>query len=277
MVGKLHKSWPGGHVYMLVAVDKVTKWVEAAPVITQDSTAAINFIKSIVFCFGVPHSIITDNGTNFTSKEFKSYCESMGIKLKFASVAHPKTNGQVEKANGLICNGIKKRLLAPLEKAKHAWVDELPSALWSLRTTPNAATQETPFFLVHGAEAVLPVEMTHEAPRIAAYDETTSTEALQDDVDALDEARDVALTRAMQYQQNLRNYHSSRVCPRSFVVGDLVLRLKQDGHGKLESPWVGPYIITEVIPGGAYQLQDKKTGKDESNPWNAEQLRRFYA
>jgi hypothetical protein len=72
----------------------------------------------------------------------------MEIKLKFASVAHPKTNGQVEKANGLICNGIKKRLLAPLEKAKHAWVDELPFVLWSLRTTPNAATQETPFFLV---------------------------------------------------------------------------------------------------------------------------------
>jgi hypothetical protein len=61
------------------------------------------------------------------------------------------------------------------------------------------------------------------------------------------------------------------------VVGDLVLQLKQDVHGKLESPWVGPYIVTEVIPGGAYRLQDKKTGKDESNPWNAEQLRWFYA
>jgi hypothetical protein len=260
-----------------VAVDKFTKWVEAAPVTTQDSMAAINFIKSIVFRFGVPHTIITDNETNLTSKEFKNYCESMGIKLKFASVAHPKTNGQVEKANDLICNGIKKRLLAPLEKAKHAWVDELPSVLWSLRTMPNAATQETPFFLVHGAEAVLPVEITHEAPRIAAYDEATSIEALQDDFDALDEARDVALAIATQYQQSLRNYHSSRVRPRSFMVVDLVLRLKQDCHGKLESPWVGPYIVTEVIPGGAYRLQDKKTGKDESNPWNAEQLRCFYA
>jgi hypothetical protein len=262
---------------MLVAIDKFTKWVEAALVTTQDSTAAIKFIKSIVFRSGVPHSIITDNETNFTSKEFKSYCESMGIKLKFASVAHPKTNRQVEKVNGLICNEIKKRLLAPLEKAKHAWLDELPSVLWSLRITPNAATQETPFFLVHGIEVVLPVESTHEAPRIVAYDETTSTEALQDDVDALDKARDVALDRATQYQQSQRNYHSTRVRPRSFVVGDLVLRLKQDGHGKLESPWVGPYIITEVILGGAYRLQDKKTGKDESNPWNADQLRRFYA
>jgi hypothetical protein len=161
MVGKLHKPWPGGHVYMLVAVDKFTKWVEAAPVTTQDSTVTINFIKSIVFRFGVPHNIITDNWTNFTSKEFKNYCESMATKIKVASVVHPKTNGQVEKANGLICNYIKKRLLAPLKKAKHAWVDELPSVLWSLRTTPNAATQDSPFFLVHGAEAVLPVEITH--------------------------------------------------------------------------------------------------------------------
>jgi IS30 family transposase len=103
---------------MLVAVDKFTKWVEAAPVTTQDSIAAINFIKSIAFRFGVSHNIITDNGTNFTSKEFKSYYESLGIKLKFASLAHPKTNGQVEKANGLICNGIKKEAIITLGKSQ---------------------------------------------------------------------------------------------------------------------------------------------------------------
>jgi hypothetical protein len=213
MVGKLHKSWPDGYVYMLVAVNKFIKWIEAALVTNQDSTTAVNFIKSIVFCFGVPHSIITDNGTNFTSKEFKDHCESMGIKLNFASIAHTQTNGQVKKANRLICNGIKKRLVAPLEKAKHAWVDELPSVLWSLRTTPNTATQETPFFLFHGAEAVLLVEITHEAPRICTYNETTSNEALQDDIDALDKARDVALSRSTQYQQNLQNYHSHQVRP----------------------------------------------------------------
>jgi hypothetical protein len=71
MVGKLHKSWSGGHVYMLIAVDKFTKWVKAAAITTQDSTVVINLNKSIIFHFGVPHSIITDNGTNFTSKELK--------------------------------------------------------------------------------------------------------------------------------------------------------------------------------------------------------------
>jgi hypothetical protein len=61
------------------------------------------------------------------------------------------------------------------------------------------------------------------------------------------------------------------------MVGNLVLQPKQDDHGKLESPWLGPYIVTEVIPGGAYRRQDKKSGKDEGNPWNADQLWRFYA
>jgi hypothetical protein len=83
-----------------VAVDKFTKWVHAAPVTTQDSTTAINLIKSIIFRFGVPHNIITDNGTNFISKEYKNYCESMGIKLKFASVAHPKQTDKSKKAMG---------------------------------------------------------------------------------------------------------------------------------------------------------------------------------
>jgi hypothetical protein len=73
--------------------------------------------------------------------------------------------------------------------------------------------KKLPFFLVHGVEAVLLVEIMHEAPRVTTYDEVTSTEALQDDVDALDEARDKALERATQYQQSLRNYHSSRVRP----------------------------------------------------------------
>jgi hypothetical protein len=155
-------------------------------------------------------------------------------------------------------------------------VDELPSVLWSLRTTPNTATQETPFFLVHGAEAVLPVETLHDSPRVAAYEEEASQKSLEDDVDALDEARDKVLSRVTQYQQNLKNYHSRRLRPRSFEVADLVLRLKQDGHEKLESPWIGPYVVTEVIPGGAYRLQDKKTGQVEGNPWNVAQLRRFY-
>jgi transposase InsO family protein len=88
------------------------------PVTTAEATAAVNFIKTIVFRFGVPHTIIKDNGSNFRSVEFQEYCEGLVIQLRFASVAYPQTNVQVEKANGLVCNGIKKRLMAPFYRAE---------------------------------------------------------------------------------------------------------------------------------------------------------------
>lgn len=235
MVGPLPKSSPGGHTFLLVAVDKFTKWIEAVPVTNQGATAAVNFFKGITCRFGTPHSIITDNGSNFTSEEFQEFCEERGIQISYASVSHPQTNGQVEKANGLVCSGLKKRLLRPLKKAAGAWVEELPSVLWSLRTTPNRSTQYTPFFMVYGAEAVLPSDVRFEAPRVVAFTEASSSEGLEDSVDLLDEARDIASARSMVYQQALRNYHSRRVRNRSFSKGDLVLRLVIPGKDPTSS------------------------------------------
>lgn len=108
MVGKLQKSSPGGHVYLLVAVDKFTKWIEAMPVTTQDATSAVKFIESIILGFGVSHSIITDNGSNFASAELQDFCNEMGIQVSYASVVHPQTSGQVKKENGLVCSSLKK-------------------------------------------------------------------------------------------------------------------------------------------------------------------------
>ena len=78
-------------------------------------------------------------------------------------------------------------------------------------------------------------------------------------MDLLDEIGNIALARTTVYQHALRNYHSRRVRIRSFAKGDLVLKLKQKGHHKLESPWEGPYIVTDVIPGGAYRIKDVTT------------------
>jgi hypothetical protein len=191
-------------------------------------------------------------------------------------VAHSKSNGQVEKANGLICGGLKKRLLRPLKRAADAWVEELPSVLWSMRTTPNSSIGYTPFFLLFGAEVVLPTDVRYCAPRVVAYVEEDTQTALEDAHNLLDEARDVALARSAVYQQSLRNYHNRRVRGWSFEPGNFVLRLKQTSTSKLESPWEGPYLIHEAISGGAYRLRNPKIGVDVENPWNAAQLREFY-
>jgi transposase InsO family protein len=101
-VSPLPKSSRGGRTYMLVAVDKFSKWIEAAPVTNQEATTMVNFFESITCRYGVPNSIITDNGNNFTSGEFQEFTKEVGIKIKYASMMHPKTNGQVEKVNGLV-------------------------------------------------------------------------------------------------------------------------------------------------------------------------------
>src|SRR3954469_6080674 len=133
MVGPLNNSSKGGRTHLLVAVDTFTKWFEAVLITSSKALTTVNFIKSIIFRFGVPHNIITDNGMNFTAAEFQNFCEELGIKINYASVAHPQSNGQVEKANGIVCGGIKKRLLAPLEQVVGNWVEELSTVLWSMR------------------------------------------------------------------------------------------------------------------------------------------------
>ena len=93
--------------HLLVAVDKFTKWVEAEPISKCDAATAVQFLKKIIFRFGFPHSIITDNGTNLSKGEMEEFCQREHIRLDVASVAHPQSNGQAERANQEILKGIK--------------------------------------------------------------------------------------------------------------------------------------------------------------------------
>jgi hypothetical protein len=106
----------------------------------------------------------------------------------------------VEKANGLVLSGIRPRLVEPHERSAGCWVEELPSVLWSLRTTPNRSVDFTPFFLVYGAEAVLPTDIEFDAPRVVQYTEKQAKEAREDGIDLLEEAREQALARSALYQ-----------------------------------------------------------------------------
>ena len=102
--------------HVLVMVDKFTKWLEVKPIGKCDGHTAVKFLKDIILRYGYPHSIITDNGTNFAQGEFKWFCDDNNIRLDIASVAHPQANGQVERTNALVLSGIKPRLIEPLEK-----------------------------------------------------------------------------------------------------------------------------------------------------------------
>jgi transposase InsO family protein len=179
-----------------VAVNKFSKWIEARPIVSVCSEEVVSFFTDIIYRFGNPNTIITDNGTQFTGKKFLNFCDDNHIRVIWSAVAHPKTNGQVKRANGMILQGLKTRIFKRFDKFRARWVAELPSVLWSLHTTPSRATGFTPFFMVHGFEAVLPTDIDYGSPRVQAYTEEGNQVVLEDAIDQLDKARVAALPRA---------------------------------------------------------------------------------
>jgi transposase InsO family protein len=141
---------PGGYTHLLVAIDKFSKWVKVRPITNLRAEQAVTFFTDIIYRFGVPNSIITDNGSQFTGWKFLEFRDKFHICVDWAAVAHPQTNGQVERANGMILQGLKPRIFNRLNKSDRKCLQKLPAVVWSLRTTPSRATGFTPFFLVYG-------------------------------------------------------------------------------------------------------------------------------
>jgi transposase InsO family protein len=139
MIGPFKKA-QGGYTHVLVAIDKFTKWIEYKPIASLTSAKAVEFIQDIIFRFAIPNSIITDLGSNFTSLEFFDFCEQRSIQIKYASVAHLRANGQVERANGMILEALRKKVFDKNEKFAGKWIRELSYVVWSLRTQPSRAS-----------------------------------------------------------------------------------------------------------------------------------------
>jgi hypothetical protein len=154
---------------------------------------------------------------------------------------------------------------------------ELPSMVWSLRTTLSRTTGFTLFFLVYGVKAILPTDLEYGSPRTRVYDDRSNRTNREDSLDQLEEARDMALLHSARYQQSLRRYHARGIRSRDLQVGNLVLRLRQDARGrhKLTPPWEGPFIIAKILKPGTYKLANSQ-GEVYSNAWNIRQVRRFY-
>jgi transposase InsO family protein len=146
----------GNFKYVVVAVEYFPKWIEAKPLATITlATVQKFFWQNIVCRFGVPKAIIVDNGTQFDAETFKDLCDRIGIKIHFASVRHTKSNGLVERANGIIMIGIMKLIF---NQPRGKWLDELIKVVWSHNTTVSRSTRFTPFKLLFGDEAITPEE-----------------------------------------------------------------------------------------------------------------------
>ncbi|KAK8928408.1 hypothetical protein KSP39_PZI017378 [Platanthera zijinensis] len=273
----------GQRRFLLVMVDYFSKWLEVKALAKVTSQVVKSFVWGEIICrHGLPLAIITDNGPQFASREFVDFCVRLGIDLRFASVHHPRSNGQMEAANKVIMNLLKKKV----ENLRGSWVEQLPSVLWALRTTPSSATGETPFKLSHGSEAVIPVEFEVESPRVTAArrgDEewlVDNGEEQRLSLDLVEELRELTSIRQEEVKRRMSRYFDKHVRVKQFEKGDLVLK-KVDAAGrgasvgKLNPNWEGPFIVKEVLKSGGYHLQDVD-GTPLDRARSGDDLKRFY-
>ena len=142
--------------FLLVGVDYFTKWIEVKPLTTITAAKVKGFVwKNIICRFDIPHTIVSDNGRQFTDHSLITYYEELGIRHVTSSVEHPQTNGQAEAANKIILNELKRRL----GMAKGRWPEELLEVLWAYQCTPQSTTGETPYTMVYGTTTMIPVEV----------------------------------------------------------------------------------------------------------------------
>jgi hypothetical protein len=146
-------------------------------------------------------------------------------------MAHTRSNRQAEHANTEVLRGLKTKTFDQLKGSGKGWFEEVPTVLWSLWTTPNRATGETPFSIVYGTEAVLPTELKYGSPQVCTYGEDAQHVARVDDVNFLKETRSWVAVRSARYEQGLHHYHIRRVWPRELEAGDLILRRIQNAKG----------------------------------------------
>ncbi|XP_022020027.1 uncharacterized protein LOC110920078 [Helianthus annuus] len=244
----------GGVRFLLVAIDYFTKWIKAKPLRTITGDQILRFVWENIVCrYGMPLCIVSDNGKQFPEKPFKTWCERMHIEQNFTSVAHPQANGQVERANRSIVEGIKKRL----GKEGVSWADKLPHDLWAHRTMPKTSTKETPFSLTYGTEAVILAEVGIPTPHmLQSQDE--NKQQLQMNLDLVEERREVVAIREAKYKKELEKHYNSKVKEVRFKEGNYVMRRNDaslaEGTGKMSPKWEGPYQIKTAGKNGAYTL-----------------------
>nr|GEX57603.1 reverse transcriptase domain-containing protein [Tanacetum cinerariifolium] len=218
--------------FLIVAMDYFIKWIEAKPVTTITGNQMKKFVWDNIVCrFGLPREIISDNGKQFRDYSFKDWCEKLCIHQHFASVKHPQTNGLMERANRSLGEGIK------------------------------ASNGDTPFSLTYETEAVIPIEIGMPTLRTAKVDLVGNNEALEVNLDLIEERREEAAIREAKSKAKMEKYYHSKVRNTSFKLGDLVYRNNDASRakdtGKLDPKWEGPYEVTEALGKGAYNLRGR--------------------
>nr|GEY06024.1 reverse transcriptase domain-containing protein [Tanacetum cinerariifolium] len=145
--------------YILLAVDYLSKWVEAKALPTNDARVVCKFLKSLFARFGTPCAIISDRGTHFCNDQFAKVMLKYDVTHRLAIAYHPQTSGQVEVSN----RGLKRILERTVGENRASWSDKLDDALWAFRTAFKTPIGCTPYKLMYRKACHLPIKLEHKA------------------------------------------------------------------------------------------------------------------
>ncbi|MCO5552178.1 hypothetical protein L7F22_005689 [Adiantum nelumboides] len=267
-----------GKLYILVAIDYMTRWVEAQSVAKVNEKTVSKFVYTHICCrFGTPLEIVSDNGPGFRRGLLTEVCEELKISHRHSTPYYPQSNGLVEKANGIIAGIIRKMV----ESKPKRWDNFLDGAIWAYRTTYRDATQFTPFHLVYGQEALQPIELNIPTIKLTGRHEQSNDEAWIDrllNLVELEWKREAAYHCYEKKALQLKDKLNEGIKDKQIKEKSLVLRynnaLDNRFDAKFERRWEGPFIVKKAFTGGYYQLMDLN-GKEHPRKVNGYRLKPY--
>jgi transposase InsO family protein len=253
-IGRLPET-KNGNRWIITAIDHATKWPVAKALKDATSEEVAKFIYEEIFMkFGVPDEILTDRGSNFTANVLENYLKHMNIKHKLTSAFHPRTNGALERFNGLFGGMLTKYVRG----AVHKWDEFIEQSLFACRVRKHKATKHSPFYLVYGKEPKIPGDSCQ--PNI--FDEKNHADAVEQRARQLEELgqhRAAAIERARQNAEAMKESFVNKLAkdPETIKIGDLVL-INIPNNTKFAPKWFGPFKVKSVAPFGTFQLEDMR-------------------
>nr|GFA85433.1 reverse transcriptase domain-containing protein [Tanacetum cinerariifolium] len=208
--------------YILIAVDYLSKWVEAKALPTNDARVIVRFLKSLFSRFGTPKAIISDRETHFCNDQFSRVMAKYGVTHQLSTAYHPHTSGQVEVTN----RRLKRILERTVGENRASWSDKLKDALWAFRTAFKTSIGCTPYRLVYDKACHLSLELEHKAYwalKHTNFDLKTTGDHRKLQLNELNELCDQAYENSLIYKERTKKLYDDKIKNRIFNVGDQVL------------------------------------------------------
>lgn len=252
-----------GNSYILTMQDLLTKYSVYAPLPDfKAETTATAFINQFICRFGCPRSILTDQGTNFTSAFMKQITRKFRIKQFRTTAFHPQSNGSLERSHHVLVEYLKRFI-----DKRDRWDELIERASFSYNTSVHEGTGFTPHELIYGKPARIPSAVNHEE------EPATYGNHLANLFREVSDLQSIARNNLQKAKLRSKLYYDRRVNPEDFDIGDSAFMVNEHKIGKFSSKYLGPYKVVEILDNGNIKI---KLRRDRTRVVHTNRLRRAH-